>query len=188
MTNKYYLLTFNEDYADEHNVPALACMSEEKYLEWLEKPSGKITSKYEEQLKKYQDQEQLNKDFWKMLESKGYTLNGSGNTSMIPKNDYETLKLEAEYRKATSYENRVKYPKKVKSFMSAYLGNSGDGFDENYSHLYLFKEFVENNIVKVLEVNEDFYNLFHKGNLSYLSLCNIFDDDYDECYYDEDDE
>ena len=25
---KYYLLTFNDDYGDEHNVPALAVMNE----------------------------------------------------------------------------------------------------------------------------------------------------------------
>jgi hypothetical protein len=30
----FYLLTFNEDWADEHNVPALACMSQKEYDEW----------------------------------------------------------------------------------------------------------------------------------------------------------
>lgn len=32
----YYLLTFNEDWADEHNVPALACMTEEEFESWKE--------------------------------------------------------------------------------------------------------------------------------------------------------
>lgn len=32
----YYLLTFNEDWADEHNVPALACMDEQEYKRWRE--------------------------------------------------------------------------------------------------------------------------------------------------------
>lgn len=32
---KYYLCIFNEDYADEHNVPATACFTEEQYNAWL---------------------------------------------------------------------------------------------------------------------------------------------------------
>lgn len=35
MTN-YYLLTFEEDYTDEHDVPALACFTQEQYDSWLE--------------------------------------------------------------------------------------------------------------------------------------------------------
>ena len=35
--SEYYLLTFNEDWADEHNVPALACMTEEQYEKWKAK-------------------------------------------------------------------------------------------------------------------------------------------------------
>lgn len=33
---KYYLLTFNEDWADEHYVPALACMNDKEYKKWSE--------------------------------------------------------------------------------------------------------------------------------------------------------
>jgi hypothetical protein len=33
---KHYLLTFNEDWADEHNVPALAVMDESEYKNWCE--------------------------------------------------------------------------------------------------------------------------------------------------------
>lgn len=32
---KYYLLTFSENWADEHDVPALACMNENEYEKWL---------------------------------------------------------------------------------------------------------------------------------------------------------
>ena len=32
---KYYLLTFNENWADEHDVPALACFNEEQYQKAL---------------------------------------------------------------------------------------------------------------------------------------------------------
>lgn len=31
---KYYLLTFNEDWANEHNVPALECFKEEDFIKW----------------------------------------------------------------------------------------------------------------------------------------------------------
>jgi len=58
--------------------------------------------------------------------------------------------------------------------MSAYLGNSGESFEESYSNYYLMKEFVENNIVNVLEVDKSFYDIFHKAKLSNLSLCNVF--------------
>lgn len=34
---KYFLLTFNEDWADEHNVPAIACFTEKQYNNWLKK-------------------------------------------------------------------------------------------------------------------------------------------------------
>lgn len=30
MTHKYYLLTFNENYDDEHDVPGLECFDEKK--------------------------------------------------------------------------------------------------------------------------------------------------------------
>jgi len=58
--------------------------------------------------------------------------------------------------------------------MSAYLGNSCESFEESYSNYYLMKEFVENNIVNVLEVDKSFYDIFHKAKLSNLSLCNVF--------------
>jgi hypothetical protein len=65
-------------------------------------------------------------------------------------------------------------PNKVKSNLCAYLGNSGECFDEQFSNYYLNKEFVEAGIVKVYEVSEDFADTFKVANLDRLSLCNIF--------------
>jgi len=31
---KYYLLTMSEDHGDEHNIPALCCMTEEEFNIW----------------------------------------------------------------------------------------------------------------------------------------------------------
>ncbi len=33
---KYYLLISNDDYADEHDVPVIACFTEEEYKKWLD--------------------------------------------------------------------------------------------------------------------------------------------------------
>lgn len=101
MTN-YYLLTFNEDYADEHDVPALACFTQEQYDKWL----------------------------------------------------------------------------KNKQEVSAWLGNSGDGFLEDKFTKYENGEPTGEECeewVSVFEVDESFYNTFHKANLDSLSLCSIFE-------------
>lgn len=174
---KYYLLTFNDDYADEHSVPALACFTEEQYQKWLEKPSGEKNENYEQELAAYEKAQEEDKKFWEILTEKGYVLNGSPNTSVIPETDKETLKLEREMRARSHYETGIENPEKVSSHMNAWLGNSGDGFEESYNHLYFMHEFVEEGIVAVLEVPETFYTIFHQAQLDNLSLCNIFDED-----------
>lgn len=168
---KYYLLTFDEDYADEHDVPALACMTEEEYKKWLKTPSGELNPKYEKQRKEKEEHNKKWDDFWKLLTDKGYTLNGSANTSKIPKEDKETLKLEKELR---ALKNPPYSINKVNSNMRAYLGNSGEGFEEAFSNYYLMEEFVEGGEVTVMEVDKSFYDTFHKAELDKLSMCNVF--------------
>lgn len=168
--NKYKLLTFNEDYGDEHNVPALCVMSEEQYKIWLKTPSGTLNPNYESEKKASDDYNLINQKFWKTLESKGYTINGIANTTKIPKNDLETLQLEKELR-------ALKYPRHIKrvlSNMRAYLGNDGECFEEAYSDLYLMEEFVSKGLVKVTDVDESFVKVFNDNKLSNLSLCNVF--------------
>ena len=142
---KYYLLTFNQDWADEHNVPALACFTEEQYQQWLERPSGKLNKNYEQELEEW----------------------------------YNTNKVE--------YRSIHNSPQKVSSYINAYLGNGGDCFGESFSDLYLMKEFVADDIVKVLEVDQLFFDYFHKAELDDLSLCNIFNEDITD-WYDEDED
>lgn len=186
ITIKIYmkLLIFNEDHADEHNVPALAVMTDEKYEIWCKKPSGNLNPNYEKEKKECEEYEQKNKDFWKLLEDKGYTLNGRGNTSMIPKTDLETLQIEKDYRKL----EYVNFPKKVNSNLRAYLGNGGDCFEEAFEKYYLLEEFVTAGIVKVIEVTKEFCDIFNSADLSSLSLCNIFDLEDLEEEFDEDEE
>ena len=173
----YYLLTFCEDWADEHNVPALDCKTEEQYQAWLKRPSGKLNPKYEEQMARYQANEDLNTNFWKTLKEAGIE-----NTMKIPKNNLQLVNLEKRYRSEHKY---MRMPPKVLSCLSANLGNSGDGFGEGYSNHYLMEEFVADGSVAVTPVDEEFYNVFHKAKLDNLSLCNIFDDDI-LAYMDED--
>lgn len=164
------LLIFNEDWADEHNVPALEVMTDEEYEIWCKKPSGTLNPNYEEEKQAYEEREQKNKDFWNLLLNKGYIIDGSANINAIPENDLETLLIVREYRKL-----RFKaFPDKVKSNLYAYLGNSGGGFEESFNNFYLFEEFVKANIVEVTEITEEFYNTFKAAKLSSLSLCNIF--------------
>lgn len=172
---KYKLLTFNEDYGDEHNVPALCVMSEEEFHIWCITPSGELNPEYEAQTQALADYELANKNFWKMLEDKGYVCNGRGNTGAIPKSDLETLQLEKEYRAL----KRPRFVSRVFSRLCAYLGNGGECFEENYTHLYLMGEFVQAGIVKVTDVDEAFANTFNAAGLSSLSLCNIFEIDED---------
>jgi hypothetical protein len=165
---KYYLLTFNEDYADEHDVPALSCMTEEEYNKWLETPSGELNSNYELEIKKFNIDKKIKENFnIKCKEILGERW-GSIPFTEWPEN------LLKEYNELPKV-NEWRSPKKLKSSkIYASLGNSGDEFNESYMNYYLMKEFLEDKTVKVIEVNEDFYNTFHKAKLSSLSLCNIF--------------
>lgn len=162
----YKLLIFNQDWADEHNVPALACMTEEEYNIWLTTPSGELNPNYEKQNEEYQRKLNDYKNFIKELQVRNlYTKKTSDFTE-------EEKKWYEENKKPYIYD--WDSPKRVSSNMNARLGNGGEGFEENYGHLYLMKEFVEAGIVKVFDVSEDFYNTFHKAKLSDLSLCNVF--------------
>lgn len=168
---KYYLLTFNEDYADEHDVPALSCMKEEDYNKWLETPSGELNPNYESELEQFNIDKQIRDNF----NIKARQILGDGWGSIqFTKWPEDLLK---EYEKLPS-NNQWNYPQKLKnSNLYASLGNSGECFNENYMNYYLMKDFVDNNDVKVLEVTEEFYNIFHKAKLNNLSLCNVFEID-----------
>lgn len=165
---KYYLLTFNEDYADEHDVPALSCMTEEDYNKWLETPSGELNPNYELEIEEFNNNKKITDAFnIKAKQILGDNW-GSKQFTTWPKDLFE------EYKKLPK-NNQWDYPKKLKdSNLYASLGNSGDGFNESYMNHYLMKDFVDNNDVEVLEVTEDFYNIFHKAKLDNLSLCNVF--------------
>lgn len=171
---KYYLLTFNDDWADEHNVPALQCFNEKDYNKWLSEPAGKLNPRYEEQKKQVEEIEAQWKKFWKDLEINGFVLNGSANSGVIPKG--HPLELEKK-RLDNLPRNYGRSIRRVFSYMSVNLGNNGDGFGEGYSEYLWNREFTEGRYspVTVKEVSEDFYKTFKRAKLADLSLCNIFE-------------
>lgn len=161
MKSNHYLLTFNEDYADEHNVPALACMTTKEYEEWLETPSGDIDPEYDKKLADFKEA------------CKKYD-NYHGMLSKALRDGTREAKQAIEKQRVPYVNSVHDAPKRIESHLYASLGNGGDGFSDAYQHLYLMKEFVKSKIVKVTKVDESFYKLFHRANLSGLSLCNIF--------------
>lgn len=162
----YKLLTFNEDWADEHNVPALACMTEEEYNTWLKTPSGELNPDYEKENEEYQRKLNDYNNFIKELQVKNLYTKKPADFTEQEKEWYE--------ENQKPYCSPYHLPKRISSNLLAWLGNSGEGFEERYEHLHLMQEFVWEDIVKVYDVSEDFYNTFHKAKLSNLNLCNVF--------------
>jgi hypothetical protein len=161
------LLTFNENYGDEHNVPALACFTEQEYETWLETEMINPNPKYEIQNAEYLlKMEKYNKF------KDGLTERGLWNKRKDAYTDEERQWVE---------DNNCEYvyerPKRGESLLYAYLGNSGECFGESYTHCRYGKDFITNGYVKVFDVNQDFYQYFKLANLDSLSLCNIFDKD-----------
>lgn len=121
---KYYLLIFNENWADEFDVPSIDCKNESEYNDWA-------NFKYLEREKND------SKEKWRSSE-----------------------------------------PESIYTF----LGNSGEGFDEQFEYLKgkPMKEFVKNGLVEKIIVSEEFYKIFQKAKIKDLSLTNIFDINKDD--------
>lgn len=162
----YKLLKFNEDYADEHNVPALACMTNDDYIKWLMTPSGIPNENYEQELIEYNNKVDLYKQSLQKWRDRGVYYKNFDDFTLEDRQYIKENPLE--------YISERDRPKKCKSYLQVYLGNGGDYFKESYEHLYLMSEFVEHGVVKVMNVSEEFFNTFQKARLSDLSLCNIF--------------
>lgn len=161
------LLVFNEDYGDEHNVPALTVMTDKEYEIWLKSPSGELNPNFEEEnkifLKKLADYDKYCKEAARK---------GLGNK---PVNQYTEEDRLWFTENEETYVNSYNTPKKVDSYLVAYLGNNGEYFEQNYEHLYLMEEFVDAGLVIVTDVSDSFVEIFNKAKLSNLSLCNIFE-------------
>lgn len=139
-----------------------------KYNKWLETPSGELNPNYKEQNIIYNEKINKYKDFQNELIKR--------NLKSKPFKDYteEETFWYNQNKQNYVYENK---PNKCKSNIRAYLGNGGECFEEEYTDLYLMKEYVENGYVEVTEVDKSFFDYFHKAKLNNLSLTNIFEID-----------
>ncbi len=86
----YYLLVFNEDYGDEHDVPALACFNQKQYDKWLKTKQSIYANLgnsgdgfLEDELNKYDDSEPTGKE----CEKEGWI-----NVIKVDKSFYKTFK------------------------------------------------------------------------------------------------
>lgn len=167
--DKYYLLTFNEDFADKFDVPALECMTEEEYNNWLLTHSGELNPNYIEEKENWDLQIKAYEHFKEEMEIKGLYNKSLLDYTNIEKYWYDNNKVD--------YPNIWRAPKKMKkSYLRVFLGNSSDNFEDHYLDLCLMEEFVEQGLVEVKEVNKNFYDIFKEVKLNNLSLCNIFHD------------
>lgn len=164
----YKLLTFNRDYGDEHNIPAIAVMTLEEYNEWLKSPSGDLNMNYEAELAIHNQKiEDFNKSRTQLKSLGLYSLR----KDQVPKH---LLKI-YEQLTAVPYHDDFYKPAKVSSFITAYLGNSGDYFSEQYNDFYLMEEFVNAGIVEVYDISDITAKELLQANISDLSLCNVFE-------------
>lgn len=159
----FYLLTFNENWADEHNVPALACFNEEQFQNWKQTEILELDQEYEIKLEIFNEKYNKYENWVKFLKSK----------------DLWTKKRDEwpeEYRNLVSpqYTGSWQKPKKGISYIYHGLGNGGEGFKEKFGDYETPNELIDDGIVTVTEVSEDFYTTFNKQHLYDLSLCNIF--------------
>ena len=164
---KYYLLTFNENWADEHNVPALQCFTEEEFDEWKNTKIIQETENYEQELG---DFEQKLKEY--QLYQQGLKDRNLEYRALNQLSDDERSWMKSNQRPYVSPRDK---PKKGESLIYAWLGNSGDCFGEQFENFTFARELVDANIVKMVEVDKSFHTTFHKANLSGLSLCNVFE-------------
>lgn len=169
MTHK--LLVFNRDHADEHNVPALACMTNDQYVDWLDTPAAIRNEDYDGTIEKFTADFEAYQSAKKQWQEKGlYTKQRSQFTDEETQWANENpIKYINEYHKPVEYYSKI----------IAYLGNGSDGFSEQFDNMPSTIDFVNAGIVKVFDVSEEFYNMFHTADLSRLSLCNIFKLDLD---------
>jgi len=164
---KYYLLIFNEDYADEHNVPACACLTENQYNKWRESPTGVKNPKYEA----------TKADYDRIIAEYREYMNGIQKLNLNNKypKDYTPEEIKWLKDNEKSYPHRA--PSKMFSGLRAFLGNSGECFEESYTKYEFCKDLVDAKIVKVHEVNKEFFGVFNEVRLYDLSLCNVFNED-----------
>lgn len=166
-----FLLTFNENWADEFDVTALACMTEEEFKEWKNKNLGIINEDYDKEIKEYEVKLKKRTEFVEELKKRNLYYTSYNHFTENEKKWYQENKVPALNYRPT---------KLAECFISTYLGNSGEGFEEPFMNYEKARDLLEASIVHVTVVDDNFKAVFDAANLSNLSLCNVFEIDENE--------
>ncbi len=163
---RYILLTFNQDHGDEHDVPALACMTDTVFEKWKETKISVENPNY--LTEKFEHEEKLRK--WEEFNNE---LNRR--KALIGTWDSDLIVWQKENH--VSHVSRYDGPSKGRSKLRAYLGNNSNGFGESYEQYLRCRDLIDAGLIMYYEVTEEFHKMFHKADLSNLSMCNVFDMD-----------
>ncbi len=160
----YYLLTFKTSLADEFDIPAQECFSQTEYDVWLRTRIIKKDPNYYFLLAAWQDQYIRYKQFEDECTKRGILLKPYDNLT-------EEDKLWRD-KNFVHYTNQSMKPVKGTSLIRAEIGNNSE--DCHFGNFEFAEELVDAGIVQVFEVDNTFYETFHKAMLSNMSLSNIF--------------
>lgn len=161
---KHYALKFCQDHGDEFNVHALTCFTEEEYQEWLTTSILDLDPDYESKYQSFLGAKEKYDNFIEGMKERGLYNK--------PMSDF-TKEEFSWYR-----ENKAPYvynaPSNGTSKLYAYLGNYTDGFSEQYERYETCQDLVDEEIVTVQEVSEQFYKTFIQLELG-IAMCNVFE-------------
>jgi hypothetical protein len=161
---KYFLVQSSIDYGDEFDVNSLNCLTEQEYLDLLDKPLGEKNEYYQDDLLIWKIYEKDHAEYIKLYKERLWNKHYIDYT----KEDYEWITLNSP--------KEPEFPKRYNDiYIVAKLGSQSEEFEEIFNNYDNILDLIDTGLVKVHVVNEDFYNLFHKADLKKLSLTNIFE-------------
>lgn len=161
---KYFLVQSTIDYGDEFDVNSLNCLTEQEYLDLLDRPLGDINEYYQDELLAWNDYQQDIIKYSNLFKEKYNNVHYTQYT--------EEDRLWIRNNQPISPKHPVKY---LCYHIYSKLGNFGDEFEKVFNSYDNMLDLIDAGLVKVHVVDESFYNTFHKANLKKLSLTNIFE-------------
>jgi len=165
----YKLLTFREDWEDEFDIIATAVMTDLEYINWTLLTNSELNPDYENENKEYLDKLSTRKLVQEEITKAGYE-------NIYKAYDADPIKFKHLYRR---YNNAYVYEKPDKYFSNiyAYTGNCGEAFEKQFNEYHYNYELVNNHIVEVIDVSEEFFNTYKKSDLQNFVMCNVFEND-----------
>ena len=147
---KHYALKFCQDHGDEFNVHALTCFTEEEYQEWLTTSILDLDPDYESKYQSFLGAKEKYDNFIEGMKERGLYNK--------PMSDF-TKEEFSWYR-----ENKAPYVYNAPS----------NGTSKLYERYETCQDLVDEEIVTVQEVSEQFYKTFIQLELG-IAMCNVFE-------------